>query len=130
MSNTHRHLIAGIFWFLGLPLAGIALIETGLIAVEMSVASSFATWLWGAGLLGVFASWSWRDVHKHGKPRYLAVGCSAAWILLPFLVVFPYLFITRGVKQGLVTSLQYLCFLLAGLVLFMSLVPLLGRTFF
>lgn len=50
------------------------------------------------------------------------------WILFPFLVVFPYLFWTRGIKQGLVSSLQWASLVIAGLIFF-SAMPLVARVF-
>lgn len=63
----------------------------------------------------VFASWAGRDAPAHGKSRNVALGFTAAWFLVFVFAVFPYLFVTRGAKGGLVASLKFvsLCFALA-----------------
>lgn len=41
-----------------------------------------------------------------GKPRSIAWVFTAAWLLVYFLAVFPYLFATRGVKGGAAASVK------------------------
>lgn len=62
--------------------------------------------MWAAVLIGTFASWALRDAPAHGKPRSIALVFTAAWLLVYFLAVFPYLFATRGIKGGAVASLK------------------------
>lgn len=130
MTYTHRHIIAGVGWFFGLPAVGISLLFSGLSPVDESIGAATMSLLWGAGLLGVFGSWAWRDVHEHGKSRYVALSFTMAWILVPFLIVFPYLLLTRGIKEGIAASLQWLCVVLAVLIFFVGVIPWFGRTFF
>ncbi len=83
----------------------------------------------GAGLLAIFGSWVWRDVAEQGKSRYVALTFTMGWLLFPFVVVFPYLFLTRGIKQGFVSSLQWLSLMIAGLIFF-SAIPRVARVFY
>ncbi|RJP64805.1 MAG: hypothetical protein C4535_16485 [Comamonadaceae bacterium] len=130
MTYTHRHIIAGVSWFFGLPAVGISLLFSGLLPVDQSVGAATISLLWGAGLLGVFGSWAWQDAPQHGKSRYVALSFTMGWILLPFLVVFPYLLLTRGVKEGFASSLQWFCVVIGVLIFFVGVIPWLGRTFF
>lgn len=130
MTHTHRHIIAGVAWFFGLPVVGFILLISGLVPIESSFAGGLISLIWGAGLLGVFTSWVLRDASEHGKSRYFAMSFAMAWILLPYLVVFPYLFLTRGLKEGISTSLQWFCLLMAVLIVVVGAIPWLGRTFF
>lgn len=128
MTYTHRHLIAGVSWFCGLPAVGFGLLASGLLPFE-HVGIAILSLLWGAGLLAVFGSWMWRDSAEQGKSRYVALTFTMGWILFPCLVVFPYLFLTRGIKQGLVSSLQWFSLMIAALIFF-SAIPLVARVFY
>ncbi|MFP5382389.1 MAG: hypothetical protein ACLGG4_09000, partial [Gammaproteobacteria bacterium] len=55
----------------------------------------------------VFASWAWHDAPSQGVPRYIAVLFTVAWFFIFVLAVFPYLYITRGLKAGTLASLKF-----------------------
>lgn len=130
MNRTNRHVIAGVVWFLSLPAAIMFILssESGWVALQ-AMGGSIGT-LWGGGVMLVFCSWALRDAPEHGKARNIAWAFTLAWILLVFFAVFPYLFVTRGAKQGLLASIKYLCLLLAVAIAFVGIIPWLGRTFF
>jgi hypothetical protein len=63
---------------------------------------------WGIGLVAIFGSWSLVDATAHGKSRNVALAFTAAWFIVFFFAVFPYLFVTRGAKTGALASLRFL----------------------
>ena len=130
MSRTNLHVIAGVGWFLGLPIAFIFCSSYGISLSGLDAIAEAMGVFWGGGLVAVFCSWALKDSTEHGKSQYMALIFTLAWFVLLFFSVFPYLFVTRGAKEGLLASLKYLCLLIATAIAFIAVLPLLGRTFF
>src|SRR5688572_13878334 len=103
MNLAHRYLLLGAAWLVCVPLLAIAILSVGKFEGN-AAASVLVSAVWTLGLVGIFWSWASKDVVAHGKSRSVAGWFTAAWFLLLFLAVFPYLFVTRGFKSGLVAS--------------------------
>lgn len=125
MSHTQRHVALGVAWFFGYPLLVIALILLGAIPFsEFHGVVLSATW--GIGLASVFGVWSFADAPQYGKPILVAAVFTVAWFVVFVLAVFPYLFVTRGAKLGLLASLRFIGLVVACLVGWVGLLPLVG----
>lgn len=85
--------------------------------------------VWGIGLALIFASWALRDAPAHGKSRNIALGFTAAWFLVFFIAVFPYLFVTRGAKGGLVAALKFLSLCLGFAIFWLGVPIVVGHLF-
>ena len=59
----------------------------------------------------------------------MAIAFTAAWFLIFVFAVFPYLFVTRGAKEGAVSSLKFACLLLLLLIAWVTLPRLFGSVF-
>lgn len=127
MSNTSRHLTAAIAWLFA-PLVVIPAFVWGALPAT-PLLSTLVSILWGLGFVCVFASWAFRDAPAHGRSRNVALGFTAAWFLVFFFAVFPYLFVTRGAKGGLVASLKFLSFCLALAIAWLGVPAIFGRLF-
>ena len=126
MKNTSRHIAVAIAWLFGLPALALALLVSGALPSSQfhSTAVSVA---WGIGLVGIFASWALRDAPAHGKSRNVALGFTAAWFLVFVLAVFPYLFVTRGAKGGLVASIKFVSLCLAFAIIWLGVPAITSR---
>ena len=111
MNRTTAHILASIAWLFAAPFLVVPLVLSGAwsFSPAASVAASAAS---AIGFIAIFASWSIHDAPAHGKSKSLALAFSAAWLLIAFLAVFPYLFATRGARAGALASLRFLslCF--------------------
>lgn len=112
MNNTSRHVLAALGWLVSVPLILIPLFIAGWLQVS-GARSLVVSVIWGAGLVPIFASWALRDAPAYGKSRNVALGFSAAWLVLFVFAVIPYLFVTRGLKGGLLTAIKFTCLCLA-----------------
>lgn len=128
MNNTSRHIVAAIGWLGGIPLLVLPLFASGAFPLS-TLHTTAASIVWGVGLVAIFGSWALRDAPTHGKSRNVALAFTAAWFLVLFLAVFPYLFVTRGAKAGLVAALKFLCLCLGFAILWMTVPALFGRVF-
>ena len=127
MSRTGRHVLVAVAWLFGFPLVFVPLFLSGALP-NAPLQSKVVSIVWGIGLVAVFASWSLQDAPAHGKSRNVAFAFTAAWFLVFFLAVLPYLFVTRGAKEGVVAALKFVSLCLAcGIV--GLLVPLVVRSF-
>ena len=81
----------------------------------------------GSGVAGLTASWALRDAPAHGRSRNAALVFVAGWFVVFALAVFPYLFFTRGFKNGLVAALKFTSLCLAFGVAWLGLGVLLGK---
>jgi hypothetical protein len=127
MSHTRRHLFAATAWLVLVPAVAIPFFAVGWLPPGQ-LASIAVSLVWGVGLVVIFAFWALQDAPAYGKSRSAAMAFVAAWFLVFFLAVFPYLFYTRGAKTGFVSSLQFACFCLAVAVAWIA-VPWLLRAF-
>ena len=125
MTNTKRHILFAVTWFFGFPILVLVATLTGAIPFSQ-FHSTLLSIAWGLGLIATFASWSFRDAPSQGKSVYIAAAFTAAWFLLFALAVFPYLFATRGPKQGALASLRFLALCLGCLLGWVAIFPLLG----
>jgi hypothetical protein len=125
MNHTLRHVLFGVAWLFGLPLIAVPLFLSGALP-SSPLHSAFISAAWGLGLVAVFGSWALRDAPEHGKSKSVALGFTASWFLLFVVAVVPYLFVTRGARDGALASLKFvsLC-LVCGIV--WLLVPLIAR---
>lgn len=129
MNNTSRHIVAAFGWLFGLPLLALALFVSGAFPPGSKLHSTVVSLVWGLGLVGIFASWALRDAPAHGKSRNVALAFSAAWFLIFFLAVFPYLFVTRGAKGGVVAALKFICLCLGFVTAWLAAPALFSRIF-
>lgn len=129
MNNTILHLAYGIGWLFGVPVTAIIAFSVGLIPEGSPASSAVVSVLWALGLLALFASWAIRDAPVHGKSRYVAATFTVLWLVIPVVVIFPYLFTTRGAKEGLLASLKLASLLLALAVIWMGAFRLTGAMF-
>jgi hypothetical protein len=126
MSNTSRHIAAALAWLVTLPLLAGALFASGGLP-SSPLPSTLVSVVWGAGLIVIFASWALRDAPAHGKSRNVALGFTAAWFIVFFLAVVPYLFVTRGARGGLVAALKFISLCLAFAIAWLGLPIVIGR---
>jgi hypothetical protein len=120
MANTQRHLLIATGWLFGVPLLGVVLALSFGALPGQPLYFSFSA-LWGLGFLAIFWSWASKDAPDHGRPRAVAVWFTAAWLILFFFAVIPYLFVTRGAKNGLLSSVKFLCLLLVCAIVWLAL---------
>jgi len=125
MTNTKRHVLFGVTWFFGFPILVVVAVLTGAVPFSQ-LHSTLLSLTWGLGVVATFASWSFRDAPSQGKSVYVAAAFTAAWFLLFAVAVFPYLFVTRGLKQGVLASLRFLALCLGCFVGWLAVLPLLG----
>ena len=130
MTHTTRHILLGAAWLAVAPILVGAIVFSG--APEPGSLRSFAavaSFVWGLGFVGIFASWALRDAPAHGKSRASAIAFSASWLLLSALAVVPYLFYTRGFRGGTLASLKYVSLCLALGILFVGIPFVVSRSF-
>lgn len=127
MNSTSRHLLTAVGWLFVLPLLAVATVLAFGVSLPQYVSVAISV-LWAFGFAGIFWSWASRDVSAHGKSRAAAAWFTAAWLLLHFVAVIPYLLFTRGVRGGLVATLKFVCFCLACAIAWLG-VPVLIRLF-
>jgi predicted membrane channel-forming protein YqfA (hemolysin III family) len=125
MSHTHRTLLIAATWLFAAPLLFLPLLMLTPSEWRLSIVASV---LWGLGFIGLFARWSMRDSAEHGKSKNTALFFTLAWFLVFFLAVFPYLFVTRGAKLGLLAALQFFSYCTVCGIGWLS-IPLVTRTF-
>lgn len=126
MNNTSRHIAAAAAWLFAVPLLAVPLVASGALP-SSPLHSKVVSVVWGIGLVLIFASWALRDAPAHGKSRNLALGFTAAWFLVFFLAVFPYLFVTRGAKGGLVAALKFISLCLGFAIVWVGVPMVFGR---
>ncbi len=117
MNTTYKHLLVAIAWLSGWPLVFTPLFVKGVLPAA-PVYTIGVTLIWGLGLIACFTSWAWRDAPAHGKPQAAALWFTAGWLLVFVLAMFPYLFYTRGVKDGIYASAQFFAACVVGLTVF------------
>jgi hypothetical protein len=119
MKLAHRYLLFGAGWFFSVPLLAVAVFAYSAFGGNV-VLSTLVSVVWTLGLVGIFWAWASKDVVALGKSKNVARWFTAAWLVLLVLAVFPYLFVTRGLKNGLLASLQFACYLLACGIVFLG----------
>ena len=72
MSNTSRHIAAALGWLFVLPVLAYALFATGVVPGSQFHAR-LISFVWGVGLVAIFASWALRDAPAHGRSRNAAL---------------------------------------------------------
>ena len=112
-------MLAALAWLVVCPLVFVALFVRG-VAATTGMNLSIASVIWGLGLVACFGSWAWRDAPAHGKTRSLAMAFTAAWLLVFLLAAFPYLFVTRGAREGAAASLKFIAYCVACAAVFMA----------
>jgi hypothetical protein len=119
MKLAHRYLLFGAGWFFSVPLLAFAVFSVAASDGNVAV-STLVSVVWTLGLVCIFWAWASKDVIALGKSKNVARWFTAAWLVLLVLAVFPYLFVTRGLKNGLLASLQFACYLLACGIVFVG----------
>ena len=127
MSNTSRHIAAALAWLFGLPLLAVVLFSSGALPAGSQFHSTVVSLVWGVGLVAIFASWALRDAPAHGRSRSAALAFTAAWFVVFVFAVFPYLFFTRGLKNGIVAALTFASLCLAFAVAWLGFGVMLGK---
>lgn len=128
MSNTSRHIAAALAWLFALPLFALALFASGALP-SSPFHSAVVSLVWGIGLVVIFASWALRDAPAHGKSGNVALGFTAAWLLVFCFAVFPYLFVTRGAKGGLIAALKFVSLCIGFAIVWLGVPLVVGRLF-
>ena len=72
--------------------------------------------IWVLGFAGIFFSWARLDVSAHGKSKGTAAFFAGLWPFLLVVAHIAYLFYTRGLRNGLLASLKFVCFCLAAVI--------------
>jgi hypothetical protein len=128
LNRTNRHLLYALAWLLGFVVL-VQLAVTGPLqgasgAIAM-VYAQFATIAWVLGFAAIFFSWARLDAEEHGKSRSVAVMFALLWLLFNVLSHVAYLFLTRGWREGLLSTAKFICFVLGGAILLVALAKLL-----
>lgn len=120
MTRTSRQLLLSLSWLLGF---GILVI---LVSSSMDLSDpgrnafygQLGSIVWVLGFVAIFFSWARVDAIQHGKSKASVVVFTLLWPLLIGFVHLGYLFYTRGLRNGLLASLKFVCFCLsAGLAM-------------
>jgi hypothetical protein len=119
MNRSHRFLLIGAAWLASVPLLAFVAVEVGNFQGN-AAASAVISLVWTLGFIAIFWLWASKDAVARGKSKSVAGWFTVAWLLLPVLAVFPYLFATRGLKSGLLASLQFACYLIACGIVFVG----------
>ena len=127
MTRTHRHLLYSLVWLFAFIVIFV-LASSSLDASDIGKTqfhSQIGSLVWVLGFAAIFFSWARVDVVEHGKSKGAAVVFAALWPFLVFFAHIAYLFYTRGMRDGLVAVLKFICFLLTsgiGLLVFGKLI--------
>jgi hypothetical protein len=115
MNRTHRHLMYGLIWLVGFIVLAVLLSASWDISnIGMNkVRSQVGSLVWVLGFAVIFFSWARVDAPAHGKSKRAAALFALFWPFLVFLGHIAYLLYTRGLRTGAVSSLKFICFLLA-----------------
>jgi len=125
MTHTQRHIAIGVTWLIGFPLALLTLAPASILPLS-EFQFKLLSYAWGGGLVATFGSWSIKDAPTQGRPIYVAMGFTAAWLAVFAAAVIPYLFVTRGLKNGAIASLWFLAICTACYVVLFDVLPLFG----
>lgn len=136
LTRTHRHLLYGVAWLLGFSLLAVLVASMVMPASEdvagrgtMLVYSQVGSILWVVGFASIFLSWARVDAKDHGKPTSIAVLFSVLWLFFNVLSHVAYLFVTRGWRQGSLSTLRFICFLLSAGIVWFGLAKFFGSFF-
>jgi hypothetical protein len=136
LSRTHRHLLYGVAWLLGFTL--LAVVIALMVMPEskgaasrgtMMVYSQIGSILWVCGFVAIFFSWARVDAREHGRPTSFAVAFSVLWLFFNVLSHIAYLFVTRGWREGSLSNLRFICFLLSAVIVWFGLAKFVGSFF-
>jgi hypothetical protein len=135
-TRTHRHLLYGVAWLLGFTLVAVLvasmIMPTSADAVsrgKMLVYSQIGSILWVLGFAAIFFSWARVDARDHGRSHSIAVIFSVLWLFFNVLSHIGYLFVTRGWREGSLSTLRFFCFLLSACIVWFGLAKF-SRLFF
>ena len=117
-SATKKYSALALGWFVAIPIIGIILEQ-----YDMRIERVPGSILWSGGLCVLFYSWARLDAQRHNVSMRTVYWFTLAWILLPIVIVFPYLTYSRGWRNGLIASAKYFLLILAS---WMSLSAILG----
>jgi hypothetical protein len=123
LNRTNRHLLYALAWLLGfvvlVQLAVTGPLQNASSATAM-VYAQFATIGWVLGFAAIFLSWARLDAEEHGKSRNVAVMFALLWLFFNVLSHVAYLFLTRGWREGLLSTVRFICFLFAAAILLVA----------
>lgn len=133
LSRTHRHLLYGVAWLLGFTLLTVVIVLLVMPEPEdvaslgtMMVYTQIGSILWVVGFAAIFFSWARVDAMEHGRPMSIAVAFSVLWLFFNVLSHIAYLLVTRGWREGSLSSLRFICFLLSAFIVWFGLAKLFG----
>jgi hypothetical protein len=123
LNRTHRHLLYGFAWLLGFtlfvavvaPMALPSPAQPGSQGTRLAY-SQIGSMLWAIGFAGIFYSWARIDARDHAKPASVAIVFSLLWLFFNVLAHIVYLFVTRGWREGFLSTLRFVCFVLLTLI--------------
>ncbi len=101
MSNTAKHAALAFAWLTLLPL---------FMMLGGSQNSALNSFLWVGGLAFSFTSWALQDAKNFDVKKSTVYWHTAGWLIIPILIVFSYLYVSRGKKGGTIASLKYLTY--------------------
>ena len=114
MNRTLTHLLLALCWLAVFTLAITVAVQTANPDEgHMRFYARVGSLIWALGFVAIFFSWARKDAPAHGRSIRSAVVFAVA---RPFFNIFAhvvYLFFTRGMREGLLASLKFACFLLA-----------------
>lgn len=114
MSRTARHLIYALLWLATFTFVVVLLMhganpEIGRTGFYAQVGSVFSV----MGFACIFFSWARVDAPSHEKSVKSAAVFAVFWLCFNLLAHVAYLFFTRGLRNGMLATLKFICFLLA-----------------
>jgi hypothetical protein len=128
MNRTQRHLVYGLAWLLAFIVIAVV-VSLHWDASNVGIAqfrSQVGSLLWVLGFAAIFFSWARTDAVEHGKTWRTAAVFAVLWVFLVFIAHMAYLLYSRGLRNGIVSVLKFVCFLLASAIGMAAVGKLLG----
>ena len=118
MTHTSRHLLLAFAWLLGFVVLVILLSSSFDLSDigKNQYRGQLGSIIWVLGFAGIFFSWARLDASAHGKSKGTAVLFAVFWPFFLVVAHIAYLFYTRGLRNGLLASLKFVCFCLAAVI--------------
>ena len=114
MSRTARHLIYALLWLAAFTLVVVLFAHGANPDLgRMSFYAQLGSIFWVMGFAGIFYSWARVDAPSHSKSVKSAAVFAGLWLFFNFVAHVAYLFFTRGLRNGTLATLKFICFLLA-----------------
>ena len=103
MYYTTKYSIYSFLWFSLFP---VLTFMSGKIGDEYVATNSL---FWVGGLCLIFYFWASLDSKIFNISKNTVNWFTAGWILLPIIIVIPYLYVSRGRYNGTIATIKYIC---------------------